>query len=142
MRVRRNLSIAVGSAAMAAAVAGSTSAAAGGAAAVAATATVAISPSVVHVRDAAAAPPSTAYCEAHFKIACYEPAQIQQAYNLGPLFSKGITGKGQTIVIVDSYGSPTVRYDLTKFDQTFHLPNPPSLKIIQRRPGAEVPAHL
>ena len=69
MRVRRPLSIAVGSAAMAAAVAGSSSAAAGGAAAVAATATVAISPAAFHVRDATAAPPTTAYCETHFKIA-------------------------------------------------------------------------
>ena len=143
MRVRRPLSIAVGSAAMAAAVAGSTSAAAGGAAAVAATATVAatvaISPAAVHVRDATAAPPTTAYCETHFKIACYEPAQVQQAYNLGPLFSKGITGKGQTIVIVDSYGSPTVRHDLGVFDKKFGLPNPPSLRVIQ--PAGRVPRY-
>jgi subtilase family serine protease len=131
MRVRRPLSIAVGSAAMAAAVAGSTTAAAGGAAAVAVTATVAIAPAAVHVRDARSAPPSTAYCESHYKIACYEPSQVQAAYNLGPLFSKGITGKGQTIVIVDSYGSPTVRHDLGVFDKTFHLPSPPSLKVIQ-----------
>ena len=131
MRVRRPLSMAVGSAAVAAALAGSTSAAAGGAAAVAAGATVSIAPAAVHVRDARTAPPTTSYCETHYKIACYQPAQIQQAYNLGPLFSKGITGKGQTIVIVDSYGSPTVRHDLGVFDQTFHLPSPPSLKVIQ-----------
>ena len=139
MRVRRPLSIAVGSAAMAAAVAGGTSAAAGGAAAVAATATVAISPAAVHVRDATAAPPTTAYCETHFKIACYEPAQVQQAYNLGPLFSKGITGKGETIVIVNSYGSPTVGHDLGVFDKKFGLPNPPSLKVIQ--PAGRVPRY-
>ena len=131
MRVRRPLSMAVGSAAVAAAVAGSTSAVAGGAAAVAATATVSIAPAAVHVRDARTAPPTTSYCETHYKIACYQPAQIQQAYNLGPLFSKGITGKGQTIVIVNSYGSPTVRHDLGVFDQTFHLPSPPSLRVIQ-----------
>ena len=139
MRVRRPLSIAVGSAAMAAAVAGSTSAAAGGAAAVAATATVAISPSAVHIRDAASAPPSTSYCESHYKIACYEPAQIREAYNLAPLYKKGITGKGQTIVIVDSYGSPTVRHDLGVFDKTFGLPNPPSLTVIQ--PAGAVPKY-
>jgi hypothetical protein len=93
MRVRRPLSIAVGSAAMAAAVAGSTSVAAGGAAAVDATATVAISPAAVHIRDARSAPPTTSFCEAHYKIACYEPAQVRQAYNLGPLTKKHITGK-------------------------------------------------
>ena len=131
MRVRRPLSIAVGSAAMAAAVAGSTSVAAGGAAAVAATAAVAISPAAVHARDAQSAPLTTAYCETHYQIACYEPGQIQKAYNLGPLFSKGITGKGQTIVIVDSYGSPTVGHDLGVFDKKFGLPNPPSLQVIQ-----------
>jgi subtilase family serine protease len=131
MRVRRPLSIAVGSAAMAAAVAGSTTAAAGGAAAVAATATVVISPAAVHMRDAQSAPPTTAFCETHFKIACYQPAQVRQAYNLGPLAKKGITGKGATIVIVDSYGSPTVRHDLGVFDKKFGLPNPPSLKVIQ-----------
>ena len=138
MRVRRPLSIAVGSAAMAAAVAGSTSAA-GGAAVVAATATVAISPAAVHVRQATAAPPSTAYCEAHYKIACYEPAQVRTAYNLGPLTANGITGKGQTIVIVDSYGSPTVRHDLSVFDKRFGLPSPPSLKVIQ--PAGRVPKY-
>jgi subtilase family serine protease len=138
MRVRRPLSIAVGSAAMAAAVAGSTSAA-GGAAAVAATATVAISPAAVHVRQATAAPPSTAYCEAHYQIACYEPAQVRAAYNLGPLTARGITGKGQTIVIVDSYGSPTVRHDLSVFDKRFHLPGPPSLRVIQ--PAGRVPKY-
>ncbi|HZC62550.1 MAG TPA: S53 family peptidase [Streptosporangiaceae bacterium] len=136
MRVRRPLSIAVGSAAMAAAVAGSTSAAAGGAAAggaaaVAATAPVVISPAAVHIRDAQSAPPTTAFCEAHYKIACYQPAQVRQAYNLGPLAKKGITGKGATIVIVDSFGSPTVRHDLGVFDKKFGLPDPPSLKVIQ-----------
>jgi len=124
---------------MAAAVAGSTSAAAGGAGAVAATATVAISPAAVHVRQATAAPPSTAYCEAHYQIACYEPAQVQAAYNLSPLTAKGITGKGQTIVIVDSYGSPTVRHDLSVFDKRFHLPDPPSLRVIQ--PAGRVPKY-
>ena len=138
MRVRRPLSIAVGSAALAAAVAGSTSAA-GGAAAVPVTATVAISPAAVHVRDATAAPPTTAYCEAHYKIACYEPAQVRAAYNLGPLTAKGITGKGQTIVIVDSYGSPTIRHDLAVFDKKFGLPDPPKLKVIQ--PAGPVPKY-
>lgn len=139
MRVRRPLSIAVGSAALAAAVAGSTSAAAGGAAAVATTATVAISPAAVHVGQATAAPPSTAYCEAHYQIACYEPAQVRAAYNLGPLTAKGITGKGQTIVIVDSYGSPTIRHDLAVFDKKFGLPDPPSLQVIM--PAGAVPKY-
>jgi subtilase family serine protease len=86
-----------------------------------------------------AAPPSTAYCEAHYQIACYQPAQVRAAYNLGPLTARGITGKGQTIVIVDSYGSPTVRHDLSVFDKRFHLPGPPSLRVIQ--PAGRVPKY-
>jgi subtilase family serine protease len=66
------------------------------------------------------------------------PAQIRAAYGLpsltdlnrpGPL--KGITGKGQTIVIVDSFGSPTIAKDLARFDRYFRLPAPPSFRVIQ-----------
>jgi subtilase family serine protease len=92
---------------------------------------VLISPAALHIRSAAAAPPTTAYCEQHYKIACYEPGQVQQAYNLPPLLRRGIDGTGQTIVIVDSFGSPTIAHDLSVFDRTFGLPAPPSLKVIQ-----------
>jgi subtilase family serine protease len=92
---------------------------------------VTIRPDVLHVVGAQAAPPTTAFCEKHFRIACYLPAQIEQAYHLPKLYAAGITGQGQTIVIVDSYGSPTVRHDLTVFDQAAHLPAPPSLRVIQ-----------
>ena len=132
MRVRRSLSIAAGTAAMAAAAAGSGPlAAVGGASAATAAGVVSIAPAAVHVRGARSAPPNTAFCEKHYQIACYEPFQVQRAYNLKPLFKKGITGKGSTIVIVDSFGSPTVRHDLAVFDKKFGLPAPPSLKIIQ-----------
>ena len=53
----------------------------------------------------------------NFKIACYTAEQIERAYNLGPLYAQGTTGKGETIVIVDSYGSPTVAHDLAVFDK-------------------------
>jgi subtilase family serine protease len=89
-----------------------------------------IRPDVVRVTGAMKAPPSTTFCEKHFKVACYTARQIEQAYDLPALYASGITGKGQTIVIVDSYGSPTVRHDLAVFDKAFRLP-PPSLRIIQ-----------
>jgi subtilase family serine protease len=92
---------------------------------------VLISPAAVHAHAATAAPPTTAYCEQHYKIACYQAAQVQRAYNLPPLLRRGIDGKGQTIIIVDSFGSPTVAHDLSVFDTTFGLPPPPSLKVIQ-----------
>jgi subtilase family serine protease len=76
-------------------------------------------------------PPTEAQCVAAFTVPCYDPAQIQTAYNEQPLFSHGITGKGETIVIVDSYGSPTIQSDLATFDAQTGLPGPPSFKIIQ-----------
>jgi subtilase family serine protease len=54
----------------------------------------------------------------------YTPAQIRAAYFLSPLLTNGINGKGTTIAIVDSFGSPTIRKDLAVFDKTFKLPNP------------------
>jgi subtilase family serine protease len=55
---------------------------------------------------------------------CYAPSDIYAAYNVQRLHDEGINGTGQTIVIVDSYGSPTALHDLQFFSQTFHLPAP------------------
>jgi subtilase family serine protease len=55
---------------------------------------------------------------------------IYRAYDLSALYCEGIDGRGQTIVIVDSFGSPTIRRDLGVFDARFHLPAPPSLRVI------------
>jgi len=55
---------------------------------------------------------------------CYTPTQIYAAYDLNSLYSEGITGKGETIVIVDSYGSPTALSDLQTFSAEFGLPVP------------------
>jgi subtilase family serine protease len=43
--------------------------------------------------------------------------ELRRAYNLNPLYSAGYTGKGQTVVIVNAYGSPTVYEDLLMFIQ-------------------------
>ncbi len=75
-------------------------------------------------------PPTTAQCEADFGIACYQPFQLQRAYDLAPLFSRGIEGQGETIVIVDAFGSPSIASDLQTFDSQLGLPNPPSFKVI------------
>jgi subtilase family serine protease len=94
-------------------------------------AAVVVHPGIMHVGRAENLPPTTADCEAAFHVACYEPAQVEQAYNLGPLYRNGVSGQGSTIVIVDSFGSPTIRQDLSFFDQTFKLPGPPSFQVIQ-----------
>jgi len=83
-------------------------------------------------------PPTTADCQANIGISCYAPFQFQNAYDLNALYGRGLTGKGRTIVIVDAFGSPTIRHDLAKFDRDFGLPAPPSFKIIQ--PAGAVPA--
>ena len=75
-------------------------------------------------------PPTTAQCEQLFKIACYSPVQYAQAYDLHRAWNAGFTGRGRTIVLVDSFGSPTIRHDLSTFDATYNLPDPPSLKIL------------
>jgi subtilase family serine protease len=84
-------------------------------------------------------PPTTAQCERSLHIACYAPFQYHKAYDLGPLYQKGLNGKGETIVIVDSFGYQFIRSELATFDKAFGLPAPPSFKIIQ--PVGKVPPY-
>src|SRR5579884_2701247 len=81
--------------------------------------------------------PTDAACRAALQVPCYSPQEIRQAYNLAPLVNQGIAGKGQTIVIVDSFGSPTAQADLKKFDADYGLPDPPSFQ--QLAPIGSVP---
>jgi subtilase family serine protease len=67
------------------------------------------------------------------------PRQVRRAYDTGPLMSRGIVGKGQTIVVVDSFGSPTIKADLAHFDRYFGLAAPPALQVIQ--PAGRVPRY-
>jgi subtilase family serine protease len=106
---------------------------------VSALADVAVRPGVQRAGRVQANPPTTADCEQAYKVACYQPAQIRQAYDLAPLYARGVTGRGTTIVIVDSFGSPTIRHDLTVFDQAFGLPAPPTFTISQ--PVGRVPRY-
>src|SRR5437868_1346485 len=43
---------------------------------------------------------------------CYTPAYLRAAYN----YPSALDGRGQTIVIVDAFGSPTIKSDLSTFD--------------------------
>lgn len=63
-------------------------------------------------------PPTAAQCASAGR-RCFSPQGIQAAYNLGPLYAGGNDGRGQTIAIVDSYGSDTMAHDLHVFDQAF-----------------------
>jgi subtilase family serine protease len=75
--------------------------------------------------------PTDAECRSSlFPSPCYSPQQMRKAYGLDSLTNAGFVGKGQTIVIIDSYGSPTIEADLKAFDQGYGLPDPPSFKIL------------
>ncbi|MCZ4102388.1 S8 family serine peptidase [Streptomyces sp. So13.3] len=74
---------------------------------------------------AADGPLSIEQCQAKWGINCYTPTQYRQAYNLNPLYRAGITGKGRTIVIVDSFGSPTIQHDLDVYSAQFGIKSAP-----------------
>jgi subtilase family serine protease len=93
---------------------------------------IVVHPAAGQVRGAFMAPVpfSDAQCEAVFRIDCFVPDQVEAAYNLPALYSRGTTGKGQTIVVVDAFGSPTIADDLLQFDQYLGL-GTPALRIVQ-----------
>jgi subtilase family serine protease len=90
------------------------------------------SPGSAHKPQALSLPDVTAPTKA------LTPRQVRAAYELGPLTARGVDGTGQTIVIVDSFGSPTIAADLAFFDKYFGLPAPPSFRVVQ--PAGPVPA--
>lgn len=55
----------------------------------------------------------------------YTPSELQTAYS----FNLADTGAGETIAIIDAYGSPSLSSDLACFDQVFRLPAP-SLTVV------------
>ncbi len=103
-----------------------------------AVASVMVNPGTVQLgQELRSGPSDTAQCQRVLRVSCYNPVQIQQAYQLPSLYAHGITGRGATIVIVDPYGSPTIGGDLRTFDRTEGIPDPPSLRVI--RPAGRVP---
>ena len=74
--------------------------------------------------------PSNTDCLTIYGTTCYTPQNIRDAYGITSLLNSGFTGSGQTIVIIVSFGSPTIEQDLKKFDAAFGLPNPPSFRVL------------
>jgi subtilase family serine protease len=60
---------------------------------------------------------------------CYTPHQFRLAYGVESLIERGFTGKGQTVVDIVSFGSPTLQQDTDTFDQQFNLP-PIKIQVI------------
>lgn len=61
-----------------------------------------------------------------FKVPCYGPHDLAQVYD----FPANLDGTGQTIVVVEAYGSPSIGPDLDSFDQVFGIAKAPSFQII------------
>jgi subtilase family serine protease len=76
-------------------------------------------------------PTSTAIavCPPSLGTDCRTPYDLRVAYSVQSLLEGGFTGKGQTIVDIVSYGSPTLQQDMDTFDQQFGLP-PITIKIL------------
>lgn len=60
---------------------------------------------------------------------CYTPHALRVAYGLEALTEQGFTGKGQTVVDIVSFGSPTLQQDMDMFDRQFALP-PITVKVV------------
>jgi subtilase family serine protease len=60
---------------------------------------------------------------------CHTPYTLRTAYDVETLTQQGDTGKGQTVIDIVSYGSPTLQQDMNVFDQQFHLP-PITIQVV------------
>lgn len=67
-------------------------------------------------------PVATSFPAKTYGLAQLTPQQFRAAYGITALHSKGFTGKGQTIVVIDSFGSPTLQTDMDAYDQRYQLP--------------------
>ena len=79
---------------------------------------------------ATASPPGAVVVNCLARSLCYGPRQFRVAYGIQPLLDRGITGRGQTAVLLEfppaAAGSPPavtdIRQDLERFDSAFGLP--------------------
>jgi subtilase family serine protease len=62
-------------------------------------------------------------------VTCLTPHQLRVAFGVEQLIEQGYTGKGQTIIDIVSFGSPTLQQDMDTFDQQFGLP-PIKIQVI------------
>jgi len=53
----------------------------------------------------------------------YGPGDVYSAYNLNSLYQAKLDGRGQTIAIVDAFGSTTIQQDLDTFSAVYGLPS-------------------
>src|SRR5690349_13941787 len=70
--------------------------------------------------SASETPPTTAQCASAGRD-CFGPAATHAAYNLNALYAQGFDGRGQTIAIVDAFGSDTIAHDLHVYNNAWGL---------------------
>src|SRR5215831_14700288 len=70
-------------------------------------------------------PPTQANCASAFPVPrrCFNPASMENSYNLLPLYAAGNQGQGVTVAIIDSFGNPNMASDLANFDTQMGLPH-------------------
>jgi subtilase family serine protease len=89
------------------------------------TPSIAVSPDYKVAGHVGSNPADTIFsCEQTVPAQCYGPNQMRAAYGVDKLAKVGLNGKGETIVIIDAFQSPTITQDLASFDTTFGLPAP------------------
>lgn len=83
-------------------------------------------------------PTSVTNCPAQLRavVMCQTPYSLRLAYGMQSLIARGLTGKGQTVVDIVSFGSPTLQHDMDTFNHQFGLP-PITLQI--KSPIGSVP---
>jgi subtilase family serine protease len=88
-------------------------------------------PAACSVTEAGASEPAYSHPWIH----CNTPQQIAAAYGVDRLHAAGTMGAGQTIVLVDAYGTPTGAQDLQHFHDAFYpdLPDPDFEQICSGR---------
>jgi subtilase family serine protease len=67
----------------------------------------------------------------------FQPSELQTAYDMNPLYAAGLTGAGETVVIIDAFGSDSIETDAEVFSQLYGLPDltPANFQVIHA-PGA------
>jgi len=73
-------------------------------------------------QQAYALPPTSAQCRADSGGDCLDPRRLLAAYGVDRLHARGVTGAGQSICVLDSFGSPTISADVDTFSRVARLP--------------------
>src|ERR1700741_1504200 len=70
----------------------------------------------------------------------YQPSELQTAYGLTAMYASGFDGTGQSVVIVDAIGSPTIAQDAALFSSVYGLPALTAGNFNIYFPGGQPPA--